>query len=280
MYKIKCRPLKILKSTLTCFSLLLSSVIFSQNIGVNTANPIDIFHVDSKGNNPLQGTPSSDQQSDDFIVTKKGNVGIGTINPTAKLQIESNPDTNPLQIEGLTDGKFLSNNILVIDNQNIVKKASALESYSSPSPTIFTLNLIQYDFLQNTNPGGVNTIPMTLTTNTIEGLTYDETTSTIRFPKGTYQFVFIYNAKHKDCNLSSYFMEFPLGNGKTKVYNTSPHKINTSDEHGGSMNYATSIPEGKTWRIQLGRGESGFCEGKGMTLMDRQTQLLIYKLKN
>ncbi len=280
MYKIKCRPLKIVKSTLTCFLLLLSTVIFSQNIGVNTANPIDIFHVDSKGNNPLKGNPSSDQQSDDFIVTKKGNVGIGTINPTAKLQIESNSDTNPLQIEGLTEGQLLSNNILVIDNQNIVKKAPPLESYNNPSPTIFTLNQIQENFLQNTNPGEVSTIPMTLTTNTIEGLTYDETTSTITFPKGTYQFIFIYNAKHKDCNLSSYFMEFPFGNNKTKVYNTSPHKINSSDDHGGSMNYVTSIPEGVKWKIQLGRGESGFCLGEGMKLMDRQTQLLIYKLKD
>lgn len=56
-------------------------------IGISTANPQGAFHVDGAKDNVLTGVPTSAQQSNDFVVLKNGNVGIGTINPAAKFEI-------------------------------------------------------------------------------------------------------------------------------------------------------------------------------------------------
>jgi len=67
---------------------LVSSLAFGQ-VGVNTANPQNTFHIDGQKNNPATGLPSTAQQADDYIVTADGNVGIGVTAPTAKLQVRS-----------------------------------------------------------------------------------------------------------------------------------------------------------------------------------------------
>lgn len=51
-------------------------------VGINTTNPQGILHID-----PLNNTVGSTNVSDDIIVTSDGSVGIGIINPTAKLHI-------------------------------------------------------------------------------------------------------------------------------------------------------------------------------------------------
>ncbi len=61
---------------------------FSQ-VGINTKNLQGIFQVDGAKDNPLSGTPAPNQQLNDFIVTADGTVGIGTVNPTSKLTIDS-----------------------------------------------------------------------------------------------------------------------------------------------------------------------------------------------
>ena len=53
-----------------------SSLIFSQ-VGVNTSNPQNIFHVDANKDNASSGTPTISQQSNDFIVNGTGNIGLG-----------------------------------------------------------------------------------------------------------------------------------------------------------------------------------------------------------
>ncbi|MGJ1447545.1 hypothetical protein ACR79S_13605 [Sphingobacterium spiritivorum] len=54
----------------------------AQQAGVNTKNPQAVLHVDAKkDNNPTV------QEADDFVVTSSGNVGIGTISPTHKMDI-------------------------------------------------------------------------------------------------------------------------------------------------------------------------------------------------
>lgn len=71
--------------------LLLSLITFSSlakaQIGVNTPNPLGSFHVDGGKDNPTTGTPTSAQQFNDFVLLKNGNLGIGTINPSSKLEI-------------------------------------------------------------------------------------------------------------------------------------------------------------------------------------------------
>ncbi|MBF0575585.1 hypothetical protein [Dysgonomonas sp. GY617] len=55
-------------------------------VGINTMNPLGVFHVDTKGNTGgTLSAPSDD--SDDVIVTNDGKVGIGTAAPTEKLDV-------------------------------------------------------------------------------------------------------------------------------------------------------------------------------------------------
>ncbi|RNA62240.1 hypothetical protein D1631_10000 [Chryseobacterium nematophagum] len=71
-------------------------------VGINTQNPQGIFHIDGTKDNPITGTPTSPQQLNDLIVTEEGNVGIGNINPTAKLEITSGiPDISGLKFNNI-----------------------------------------------------------------------------------------------------------------------------------------------------------------------------------
>lgn len=75
-----------MKKRIIIICALISSLAYSQ-IGVNTANPQAVFHVDGGKDNPTTGIPSAVQQVNDFVVTSTGNVGIGTIAPTNTLDI-------------------------------------------------------------------------------------------------------------------------------------------------------------------------------------------------
>jgi len=71
-------------------------------VGVNTVNPRGIFHVDGRKDNPPIGSPTEDQQENDFIVTANGNVGVGTITPAAKVDINGFlqvKDTDPVNVQ-------------------------------------------------------------------------------------------------------------------------------------------------------------------------------------
>lgn len=249
---------------------------FSQNVGVNTRNPLGIFHIDGKGDNQL--IPTQEQQANDFIVTNKGDVGIGLIEPTSKLHIKSTKD--PLKIEGLSDGSITQHKILVIDENNIIKKSNSIQKLSIPSPAIFKLNEQITNFLQNQTIGATQEIKMEMIKNAIDGLKYDEQKNEITFPKGTYQLTFVYEAIHdaEGCVISSYFIDFPFNSTHARIHSTAAHIRGPYSNHGGTMTYASSVPEGKKFKIHLGRGQSGDCKGSGMTLFPNSTQLIIYKL--
>lgn len=272
------------KTIIFCIFPLFSLSIFSQTVGVNVTKPQGVFHVDSKGNNSESTNPTPIQQQDDFIITADGNTGIGTINPNTKLQIVSNKD--PLQIEGLQDGDFLKNNFLVLDENNLIKKAPSLEKLSLliPFPAIFTLETDLINFLENSKAGSSEIVPMTLNKNAIDGLTFDEKKSTITLLAGTYQFSFNYYASHPEikgtCFISSYFVDFPSDSNSTeRISSTSPHGITQeSSIHYGSLNYTVMLPSNTTWEIKLGRGDAGNCFNKDMTLIKDATQLIIYKI--
>ena len=79
-----------MKNIILLISLFTSSFAFSQTgTGINTRNPQAILHVDGAKDNPLTGSPSTAQQSNDFVVTAAGNLGVGMITPTTKLEINS-----------------------------------------------------------------------------------------------------------------------------------------------------------------------------------------------
>lgn len=70
-----------------CFPLIVSG-----QVGIGTENPLGIFHVDSKNNNPKTGSPTEEQAADDVVVLENGNMGVGLIDPDRKLTINSGED--------------------------------------------------------------------------------------------------------------------------------------------------------------------------------------------
>ncbi|WP_121966413.1 hypothetical protein [Myroides sp. N17-2] len=82
-------------------------------VGIGTALPLHLVHIDAKGNNPIDKLPSIDEAKDDFVVTKEGNVGIGVVNPVNKLEING-----AIRIKNGTEGM---GKILISDKDGIGK---------------------------------------------------------------------------------------------------------------------------------------------------------------
>lgn len=254
-------------------------------VGINTANPQGIIHIDGSKNNPKEQVPSNEQQKDDFTVLANGNVGIGTISPENKLHIKA--DFNPLKLEGLQDDLIESKKLLTI-NENGIVKAVSLQNTSIPQPAVLYLSENVTNFLNRYYIGQKQTVtPLKLIKNSIPGLLFNSSTSTITFPKGTYEIVFSYEATHNsnNCTLSSYFVDFPSPNGSRRIHNTAEHLQGAQSNHGGTITYTVSLTANETiWPIEFGRGESGNCaidfpnNTSGMTLFKNSTQVLIFRI--
>jgi len=68
-------------------SLFIISKTFGQ-VGINTSNPQAVFNIDGAKDNPSTGSPSVNQQANDFVVNSSGNVGIGVTTPHASSMLE------------------------------------------------------------------------------------------------------------------------------------------------------------------------------------------------
>ena len=98
------------------FSLICCGSFYSQ-VGVNTPNPQGVFNIDGAKDNPKTGTGHTvAQQLIDVTVLANGNVGLGTINPSTKLEIQTG-GTAAAQVAGfkLVDGYQANGAILVSD---------------------------------------------------------------------------------------------------------------------------------------------------------------------
>lgn len=139
-----------MKSYITIFSLLFTTVVFSQ-VGINTKDPKGTFHIDGKGNNEANLA----NISDDLIFTQEGYLGIGTITPQNKLQIIGNGVAHPVNIKNIQP---LSNqsDLLYIDNEGNIGTFKTNEVTGSQ---IFVLNAkVPTRGAQNSDPNnGYNT---------------------------------------------------------------------------------------------------------------------------
>ncbi|RQO42556.1 hypothetical protein DBR39_01375 [Chryseobacterium sp. KBW03] len=69
-----------MKQIFTLMTLVIGTLYYSQ-VGINTSNPQGTFNVDGAKDNATSGTPTITQQSNDFVITSAGSVGIGTTVP-------------------------------------------------------------------------------------------------------------------------------------------------------------------------------------------------------
>lgn len=86
------------KKSLILFLLAISIMGYAQ-VGIKTLDPKGIFHVDGMGDNGSVTNPT--QIDNDFIVTDDGNVGIGTLTPRARLDLQGIGNGTTTSIYGL-----------------------------------------------------------------------------------------------------------------------------------------------------------------------------------
>ncbi|WP_294304314.1 fibrinogen-like YCDxxxxGGGW domain-containing protein [uncultured Chryseobacterium sp.] len=102
-------------------ALVFSGINIYSQVGINTKNPQTTFHIDGAKDNPLTGVPNTAQQSNDFVITSAGDVGIGTINPTNKVHVVSL--SNPLKLNGLVNAQK-TDSLLTVDGSGVVRMRS------------------------------------------------------------------------------------------------------------------------------------------------------------
>ncbi len=128
---------------------------FSQ-VGINTQNPQGIFNVDGGKDNPVSGTGhTAAQQLNDFTVLADGNVGIGTIAPTQKLEVQTGgTSTSPVTGFKLTDGNQKQGYVLTSDANGVGTWKTTVMTMATGT---FTANTNDMPFFQTTT-GGVDWI--------------------------------------------------------------------------------------------------------------------------
>ena len=104
-------------------TILATNFVYAQ-VGVNTKSPQSTFHIDGQNTpattNPDTGAPSVAQQVDDVIVLPNGNMGLGTITPTSKLEIKTTGTAaTPVTGFKLTDGNEDANKYLRSDANGV-----------------------------------------------------------------------------------------------------------------------------------------------------------------
>lgn len=110
-------------------------------VGINTKNPQGIFHIDSKAN-----TIGTANFSDDIIVDSQGNLGIGTLSPKTKLDIQGSlsitnsgeNDRYILTSDNTGIGTWRSNPVSRINRISICKASGTIKSILVTSFTPLT----------------------------------------------------------------------------------------------------------------------------------------------
>lgn len=168
-----------------------------------------------------------------------------------------------------------------------------------PRPTMFYLN--GTDMLSDNRPGCRNFMSGVLKNNSkiiplMDSINYsngaielEEETSTIIFEPGYYNIVFAYlfiptTPTYIDCNISSYFMEFPFypsdGGEKrlVRVYSNTYHNTKEKSSHAATINFVSPIRERTRWTVRLGAGPATCTNVSGFSLPNRNTFLYITKV--
>lgn len=139
------------KYIFTCTLLVLfNSAFLCAQVGINTQSPYGILHIDGGGDNPPSGVPGTIQVANDIVVEAQGNMGVGTLTPTARLHLKSSVPGSAFR---LLDGTEDENRILLGDQNGYawwgitkglggymihLQKSAVSYTYNAPKP--FLLN--------------------------------------------------------------------------------------------------------------------------------------------
>ncbi|NDW10770.1 hypothetical protein [Dysgonomonas sp. 520] len=159
--------------------LILIAILFSQTayclsqIGVNTDNPKTLLHIDGASSaattNPSTGNVSAAQAADDVVITNSGNVGIGLLSPSTKLDIKS----STVGAIKIADGTQGINKVLISDANGVGSWANVsgswfavLEGATLPTSTAYAtrqLKSFASEIISNATQGAVNKTNGTIT---------------------------------------------------------------------------------------------------------------------
>lgn len=97
-------------------------------IGVNLDRPMALFHVDGAADNGV-GTPAASQVINDVVFDSRGYIGVGTLNPTARLDIADSQSQGipPLRI---LDGSTMSAKVLESGPNGVARWTDQPPSYT------------------------------------------------------------------------------------------------------------------------------------------------------
>ncbi|WP_261510925.1 hypothetical protein [Chryseobacterium paludis] len=140
-----------MKKLLFISSILLGAYLQAQ-VGINTTNPQQAFHIDGQKDNPATGAPTAAQQANDVVITSDGRIGAGVTTPTEKLDINGKARIrNTSTLTGILAPLF-------VDANGVVGKADA----SAPQAQIafYTSESTMSAVAANVNAGQIQTVPV------------------------------------------------------------------------------------------------------------------------
>lgn len=108
---------------------ILFSVLSFGQIGINTMDPKSVLHIDGKKDNLNADVLSVEQQSNDFVVTSQGHVGVKTTQPDSSAVLDMKASDKGF----LPPRVFLTSNT---DSVTIPKPATGLTVFHTGSPTL------------------------------------------------------------------------------------------------------------------------------------------------
>lgn len=200
--------------------LVLGAGLFSaQNVGINTNSPQQTLHIDGAKDNSSTGAPTAAQTINDVVITSDGKIGVGTINPVAKVDLRGAGTANAVGI-GTTsqtavaagagavryssysggtiqfsDGVNWFNLLSNTQKVSVIQKVFGSPSVSSGTPTFIT-SWKSFADTHNAFNNGVFTAPRTgiyLVTATYNFNNIESTASTPFYTNATSEIRFIVN---------------------------------------------------------------------------------------
>jgi hypothetical protein len=142
------------KNILYLFTLI--SITSNAQVGVNTSAPQGVFHVNSN----TTSDPNNNNKTDDVIISNTGNVGIGLINPAAKLDIKTTGTTAaPVPGIKIVDGNQADGRVLHSDANGLATWEDIV--LFNKAPIVGTFSWAADTNLGNNNFNSISSISLT-----------------------------------------------------------------------------------------------------------------------